>query len=132
MDKKKYYKFFERKYRGEDNCIFVLTDEAPIDLVEFMKNLHDGKSLVPNDWLYAMAYEAFLDLHIDDIDHASVEPDPYHSQLISWLSNEFAADYCTEVMNSYGPFESFWDLVGYSQWIAKQAIYERVDQFIRS
>lgn len=143
MNKKQYHNFFESRertlYKGspdEKKQIFsTCKDDCPALLQDFVYRVHKEyfEGCLPNDWIYETIHNAFLELANDDLDDIHLEADPYYSQLYEWFGNPYADSYCEQVMAD-GFCETkkgIYDVIGWAQWQAKQAIYTAVNEFMQ-
>ena len=131
--KLKYTDYFCLKNRENSNIV-CLNQNAPQELKDLVKDIHFDHfdRALPNDWIYSIIGEAFDALANDSIEDITVEADMHYHDLLAWLQNSFAADYCDEVREDglTNLETTFYEMVGMAQYMAKRRIYEAVDAFI--
>jgi len=134
----KYYQYFETKNRPSGEEFTCLKDEAPIELKDFIFNIHHDHffGCLPNDWIYSMVFAAFYDLEDYDIEEITIEADVYTYDLVKWLAdncNAFALEYCNEwheEFQSSGEGNIISQIQG-GLWFAKDRIYRAVSEFMK-
>jgi hypothetical protein len=130
-----YTKYFETKIRADGKRFVCLTDDAPEELRDLICSIHcnEFEGALPNDWIYEIICHAFDALGEDSLDNISIEPDCYYSELKRWFLEPFAEDYCDRALKE-GLVDSsctIMDHIMSAQRVAKEAIYGRVDGFLR-
>lgn len=131
-----YYQYFQTKERNVDDrssFFTCLTDDAPEDLSDFIHKIHDDyfDACLPNDWVYAVISNAFEEIHHDKIDDIMIEADPYYYDLVKWLHNGFADGYCNKALSEgLNEGTDVHDIIGWGQFMAKECIYQAVNEFI--
>lgn len=132
----KYNEYFQEKTRPCGHSFTCLKDDAPEDLQDLIRSIHFGHfyEALPNDWIYENILAAFIDME-ENYDFDSIlqclEADIYHNDLVIWLSNSFAAEYCNEYLEESSP-KNIWDILQSGNYRAKQAIYFAVNDFLVS
>lgn len=128
-----YTEFFAHKSRANGYSLVYLTDNAPIELNKFIRDIHEHDFLgsVPNDCIYKEIYWAFMALKDDKIENINIEADIYHHELIAWLDNSFAIqfyDWAVERMCKRNPY--LIETLQVAQQEAKRLIYWNVHHFV--
>lgn len=134
LPRKEYAKYFQTKTRTTTQERFVcLVDEAPEDLSELVRWIHKRYfwGALPNDWIYDVIADAFIDLNENNLDDISLESDIYNNQLADWLKEPYANEYCIQAAEELGEKNNIFDAIGQGQFMAKQAIYDAVNEFIQ-
>jgi hypothetical protein len=135
MEKKIDYTIYFTEGTRIDGTKFVkLVDNAPIKLQELIKEIHINKfrDCMPNDWIYGTILEAFSDLKNDSLEDITIEADSYNADLLEWLGNSYSEELCNEAIE-----EEIWDrkniynLISSGQSIAKELIYNSVNEFMQ-
>lgn len=129
-----YAKYFQTKTRlMTQGKLICLVDEAPEDLSELIQWIHKSYFLgaLPNDWIYSTIQDAFYDLQDNEFEDISIECDVYNNQLAEWLKEPYANEYCIQAAEELGAKNNIFDAIGQGQSMAKQAIYDAVNEFIQ-
>jgi hypothetical protein len=130
-----YLEFFETKTRCDGTNFTCLTDGAPGELHELICSIHldDFCGALPNDWIYSEIRGAFEALMKDSRENVSIEADVFNNDLIDWLKNPFALDFCDEAKSQglVGEDVGLLDWITYGQFVAKECIYDRVNEFVK-
>lgn len=132
-----YTQYFETKKRIDGKQIKCLKENAPIELVHLIREIHTNCfwDCAPNDWIYSTIYEAFQDLKADEIDDIHIEAEPYNDQLATWFyenCNAYANELSQEVadeMDMKGC--SAIDLISCAQHEGITRIYQAVNDFLK-
>jgi hypothetical protein len=137
--KKTYSQYFTTKERPSGEKFVFLKDEAPESLESMMIDIHfdyfDGCLL--NDWIYRETSYAFerLEEYESESDYeravCEIEPDVYTNDLIEWLKNPYATDYCNEELQEGHKPDSLENLISTAQVRAKERIYYSVWIFLQ-
>ncbi len=129
-----YTKYFKRGQRAATETVYYfLADNAPDHLENLVSEIHDLAvfDCLPNDWIYWTIKEAIGELENDSLEDINIEADSYESELMEWLQNRFAKEFCTEAL-TYGEFKDFTDLVSQAQRDAKSVIYGFVSEYLET
>ncbi len=131
--KQNYSQYFEISTRPtSDERFWKCKDNAPKELRELIHEIH--KELwcgLPNDWIYEIIYRAFEDLEETEMEQIQIEADIYNSELLKWLENSFADEFCSAVLLA-SCLGSIWTVISAAQYEAKFQIYLMVDSFMES
>jgi hypothetical protein len=138
-----YTQYFERKTRVSNGEEFYCLRDYELNTVEgairkaiseLLCDIHHGDffGCFPNDWIYEMVYEAFGDLANDDIEDCSFEADCRYNDLIEWLHNPYAKEYCQEMIDEgiTADRAGIFDIISAGQYEAKRRIYEHVNKWL--
>jgi len=82
--------YFENKTRDNGESFYCLTDNAPDELRDLIRELHGDR--LPNDWVYTTAYHLFLDIDSNTDEDELFEladnlVDNSYSVLLLWLAD---------------------------------------------
>lgn len=133
----KYNKYFIRKTRTNGDKFYCKTEDAPSELVELTYKIRKGVGLEcsPNDWLYAVIYEAFYAIEEDnfDIEDQFTECDIHHHDLLDWMKNPYAYYYYEQAREDgiFSNDSDIYDQIGWSQIECKNVVYHMVNEFIK-
>ena len=141
---KKYYDYFKSmQHKVTGKWIYSVVKGTPQKLTDFILYIHEAFDCgFPNDWIYEVIADAFRDFQIDEVSLADfigqVQVDPYDRDLIEWLKESYAAEYCNEVIRDCNEVirEGLCDewgimqLIAQGQWKAKIDIYQLVALFL--
>lgn len=130
-----YTEFFVHKNRVNGDSFVCLTDNAPKELQEIIRDIHEQDFFrsAPNDWIYKEIYWALAALRDDKIENINIEADIYHHELISWLDNSFAIqfyDWAVERMCKRNPY--LIETLQVAQQEAKRLIYWNIHHFLEN
>jgi hypothetical protein len=130
----KYNEYFTSKQMPNTEKYFILlVEESPIELKDFIRDLHLNhfEDCLPNDWIYAVACEAFdlLESNTWKKGEFEVEADCYNNDLLRWVREPFAHGFCNQVL-SENQVKDFFDLLSQAQYLAKYEIYSAVQGFL--
>lgn len=131
----KAYEYFGTITRLSGDIIYCLKDDAPPVMREFLwdiHRLHFGQC-PPNDWIYETVFHAFCDLYESDnnIEHTTIEADVYNHDLIEWLKEPYALEYCERwAEEAEDNARDIIKQISSGQWLAKDMIYREVHEFI--
>lgn len=126
--------YFKIKPRDNGEEFSYLVDEAPESLRDFIHSVHKDYfyDCFPNDWIYGTIHDAFCDLETHDLESFTIEADCYYHDLNKWHQNPFAQCYCEEAVEEGLVTEaSVYPIISAGQWLAKQCIYNAVNEFIK-
>lgn len=134
MKYNEFFKITERSTTKEK--ISVLVDEAPSELEDLVRYIHDHFDAMPNDWIYSTIHDAFndieesyvIDVELDTILN-DIESDVYTHDLIEWLHNPYAIT-CIEEASHDFITDDFTGMIRHGQLVAKIEIYTQVYDFI--
>lgn len=130
---KTYSQYFETRPRDNGKSFVCCRDGAPRELRDMIYEIHlnQFEGALPNDWIYKTIAEAFEALEQDPRENINIEADPYRYDLKTWLMEPFADSFCECAMKE-GLCVSGDMINGIScgQFLAKEAIYDAVDQFL--
>lgn len=136
IERKDFIQYFTRGTRTDGKSFYKCVDACPEELRDLIRHIHtEYFGCLPNDWIYGVIHEAFLDLKDMDVDDVTIDSDPYNSELYNWMGESFADKYCAKAMQEglYCPDSdgfSIYGLIGWAQWYAKTEIYHAVNEFI--
>lgn len=127
-----YSKFFETRKRAQTGESFIaLTEDAPEELKQLVRDIHGRFGSMPNDWIYKVILEAFEDMEdVQDLDSCVIEADCYRWELIDWLQNHYAIQFIEEARETEGSDSSFEGMIQNGQTHAKYTIYQAVYIFL--
>ena len=128
LDYTEYFVIDKRKRSGEE--FVILANQAPQELKDLVTEIHVIFVCSPNFWIYATILRAFEELEGNKLDDISIEADLSDHQVVKWLNNEFAFDYCDGVMKDIGLITSFDQLIACAQEAAMRDIYRIVYKFL--
>lgn len=132
---KNYSEYFEDATRTNGNDFLRLADGAPIELKELIIKCHQcGKiDSIPNDWIYQQIYWALEEFEQGNMDLEDFDPEPsvYPHDLIEWLENSFAIEYCQFVLDELGPYDEFMQIIRIAQAECLRDIYRVVAEFVK-
>jgi hypothetical protein len=127
----KYSDFFESRQRNDGTSFIALKDERPEYLSDFLYEIHGG--YLPDDWTYRIIMEAFEELEIDNLEDITIEADCYYHDLDQWFSlYRGSHELCNEALEDFGPFDDIYKIISTAQVLAKERIYEVVNDFMET
>lgn len=126
---KPFNKYFIENTRMTGQTYTCLSDEAPVALQEFIREVHKEFDCMPNDWIYSKILKAF-ESEEPDLREAFIEPDIWTVDLIEWTTNSFAHGLLDEALEQSTPFKSYFSLLSYAQYEAIQRINFMVQDFL--
>ena len=127
---KKYTQYFISGTRNDGASYLYLNNEAPVELGEFVREVHMEFDCAPNDWIYDQIYEALsLAEEGNDLIEMEVEADPYHGHLKAWTLEPFADSFINYMLER-DRFSSLFDLLSAAQGRAIGQIYSLTHCFI--
>ena len=129
-----YTQYFTTKTRTSNKEKFIaLVEDSPADLQDLVRDIHMNyfNGCLTNDWIFEIIYEAFEELEVDELDDITIETDA-ESKCAKWFyNNYFASDCCDEYIEEFGhEFIDTSTLISDGQWLAKNRIYDAVNDFI--
>ena len=127
-----YIKYFKVSKRATTGYEFIkLTDDAPENLKDLVRNIHLNFGVLPNDWIYLIIMEAFEELEDNDIDKITIEADCYYHDLYKWFGEPFAHALVNEYLSEIGSdCRNIYEIIGHGQSYCKDLIYNEVNNFI--
>lgn len=127
---KSYSDYFTAGTRADGSQFMKLVQDAPEELKEFIRSVHQDWNCLPNDWIYDKIHDAMC-LYDDGYDLEDCEPDLdcYNSELIKWLENTYADAFCDQVIAEYQP-KTLFDIIRLAQHTAASEIISKTYQFI--
>ena len=128
---KKYTQYFISSTRNDGASYLYLSDTAPVELREFVCEVHMELDCMPNDWIYEQIHNALeLAERDEDLTEAFVEPDCYTADLKRWTLEPFADQFLDEALEHCEPFENYFKLLSWAQYEAIRRIYDLTATFI--
>jgi len=122
-----YEKFFTKKKRDNGEEFWLVTDDAPEELTELIREAHDD--MFPDDYKYEFIRDALSDYsNFEEPDEIMevIEADPYTAGLTHWLaSNINRVYYLTEAIEEFEPKDGF-QALSLAQYREKSDVYQSV------
>ena len=126
---KKYTQYFISGTRNNGASYLYLSDTAPVELGEFVREVHMEFNCMPNDWIYKQILNA-LESDEPDLCEAFIEPDIYNCDLIEWTKNTIALEFLDQAIEEGHEFKGYIALVQWAQYEAIRRIYDLVAYFL--
>lgn len=132
---KTYNQYFLHAKRNNGEKFIKLNEEHPLELVEFMRQLHKKvDQTFPNDWIYKITYEAFLEFELEgaEIETMVIESDIWCKESADWLAdNTYAREFCNMGLEEgLAETKDICEIIECGQWLAKKFVYQQVWEFI--
>lgn len=129
-----YAAMFTQDVRESGETFVKTIDDCPEELTSLIHAAHGD--MLPDDWRYNCIWNALLAFaEYDDPDSVidDVESDPYHSDLLRWLSSHtdrpyYVNQYVEQYVEEFGKPNDFdlMQLIGFGQWMEKREVYSSV------
>lgn len=130
---KEYHLYFKRKHRPNGDWFTLLSIDAPEELKQLVNNIHlKHFDCLPNDWIYEQISNAFGELEHDKLEDITIESDCYNSGLYKWLAETYATTFIEEFAEENGSCNDIYHMIGAGQQLAKQRIYDLVNEFLEA
>lgn len=135
-----YSQYFEIAQRKHNCTNFIRkTENAPKELQDFIYEIHQnaGFDCLPNDWIYRFLKEAMEEIEELGIMYeesytplSCVEPDIYNIDLIEWLKEPYALEYCNEALElGITKGKDIIRMIGCGQYLMKDRIVTLIYEF---
>lgn len=128
--------FFAYKTRPNGDRISVLADGAPPELRDFIRDVIHAGRMLPDDWLYTKAHEAFAELTADSDEDTVREwadnaVDIYYKDMLAWLVGPLENWGAVDEVLSDGVKINLSQAIQFAQFAELERIGAAVVEFLR-